>query len=87
MEKTPAQAPRGSYQFEVRVPTNYQYDVLYDINLMEEYGSLLVKKFGRRSVAVLTDSRVNKLYGDAFIKSFLDVGIEPDRIVVPEGRN
>ena len=80
------ESPRGErFEFEVRVPTDYRYDVVYEAGLMTRYGALLKEKLGKRNVAVLTDNRVNRLYGEAFLDSFRVVGIEPNLLVVPEG--
>ena len=73
------------YRFDVRIPTDYMYKVQYQAGLIEKYGSLLVEEMGKQTVAVLSDSRVNKLYGEAFMESFRKVGIDPGLLVVPEG--
>ncbi|MBU0753591.1 MAG: 3-dehydroquinate synthase [Planctomycetes bacterium] len=73
------------FEFEVRVPTDYHYNVIYKVDLLKEYGSLLVREMGKTAIAILTDNRVNKLYGETLIRSFLEEGIEPDLLIVQEG--
>ncbi|MHC4941898.1 MAG: 3-dehydroquinate synthase family protein [Planctomycetota bacterium] len=73
------------FEFQVEVPTDYQYDVVYQVDLMKNYGALMVDALGKTNVAVLTDNRVNKLYGEVFLQSFRDVGIDPSLLVVSEG--
>jgi len=73
------------YEFEVKVPTNYHYKVVYQAGLLEEYGGLLFQELGKRSIVVLTDNRVNKLYGEAFLESFRKEGSDPKLLVVQEG--
>jgi 3-dehydroquinate synthase len=46
---------------------------------------MLVQALGRSAVVVLTDNRVNKLYGGRFLSSFRKEGIEPGLLVVQEG--
>lgn len=75
----------GRYEFEVKVPTDYHYKVMYQVGLMERYGSLHKEVFGETAVAVLTDNRVHRLYGETFLNSFRAEGIEPGLLVVPEG--
>lgn len=75
------------FEFEVRVPTDYNYNVIYQVDLYKKYGSLLVQEMGKTDVVVLTDNRVNKLYGETFLQSFRDEGIEPGLLVVPEGES
>jgi len=69
----------------VQVPTDYHYNVVYEAGLVDDYGAMLVKSFGKKSIAVLTDNRVNRLYGERFLESFRKEGIEPKLLVVPEG--
>ncbi len=76
---------KGAFEFKVRVPTDYRYDVVYRAGLLGRYGSLLKEALGRRAVAVLPDNRVNKLYGEPLLNSFREAGVEPELIVVPEG--
>jgi 3-dehydroquinate synthase len=85
MSRSSSANREGSFRFDVKVPTDYHYDVLYQVNLIERYGTLIVEAFGKQGVAVLTDSRVNKLYGEALLNSFRDTGIEPGLLVVAEG--
>ena len=77
--------PMDTFEFTVRVPTEYHYGVLYRSGLLNQYGTLLKQTLGDRAVAVLTDNRVNKLYGAPFLRSFQEAGIEPELLVVPEG--
>lgn len=77
--------PTGKYAFQVEVPSDHRYDVLYRVGLLEGYGTLLKKTLGNRAVAVLTDNRVNRLYGETFLNSFRTEGIEPALLVIPEG--
>jgi len=73
------------FEYEVRVPTDFRYPVVYECGLLQRYGSLLLEAFGRQAVVVLTDSRVHRLYGERFLGSFEGTGLEPKVIVVPEG--
>lgn len=73
------------FQYEVRVPTDYRYSVIYQTGLLSRYGEVVKAHFGPVSVGVLTDSRVGKLYADALLDSFRNSGLEANLVTVPEG--
>src|SRR5262245_36439124 len=71
--------------FEVKVASASAYDVVFEPGLLARYGSLLVETLGRRSTVVLTDRRVNQLYGEELKRSLAAAGVTPEVVVVPDG--
>ena len=57
------------YDFQVRVPTDYRYDVVYEVGSLERYGAMLVRALGKSAVVVLTDNRVNMRQNQSTLSS------------------
>jgi len=53
--------------------------------MLESFGTHFRKRFGTPHTAILTDSRVHRLYGRALVESLAEQGITASMIVVPEG--
>ncbi len=77
----------GVFSFDVVVPATHRYQVLYRSGLLDEYGTFIVERFGRRTYVIVTDDRVHGLYGTRLERSFHRVGIEPVVLVIPEGES
>jgi len=73
------------HAFEVQARLHHHYHVVYQAGLLSRYGRLFLSEIGNRMVVVLTDTRVQRLYGPVLASSFQEVGMEPGWLVVPEG--
>lgn len=78
-------ASSRAFRFDVRVPAQWNYPVLFQSGLLSRYGALFRETFGDAGAIVLTDRRVERLYGDALRESMNRVGLEPGWIAVPDG--
>jgi 3-dehydroquinate synthase len=83
----PAQSAPGQARcaFEVSVRSEVRYPVVYESGLLARYGAMLVGHLGVTRAVVLTDTRVQKLYGAELLRSFAAAGVEPPVLAVPDG--
>jgi 3-dehydroquinate synthase len=74
-------------RFRVRVPGGSDYQVDFRPGLMSEYGQLCRRLVPSPAgkVVVLTDQRVNRIYGAALRDCLLAAGVAADYLVVPPG--
>ena len=56
-----------------------------DTGLLCRVPDLLQARFGDSRLAVLTDERVQRLYGDGLVEALAEKGMEAQAVVVPEG--
>lgn len=56
-----------AFAYEVRVPVEHSYPVLYRAGLLADYGRELAGTLGPRRVCVLSDRRVWRLYGERLV--------------------
>lgn len=69
----------------IQVKASSSYDILVGENLLDEAGELIIKTLGRRKLAVLTDSHVDRLYGESLMSALAKSSLEAVKYVFPEG--
>jgi 3-dehydroquinate synthase len=69
----------------ITVNASKSYDILIGPGLLDQAGYELAKVIKGRSATVVTDDRVDALYGDRLISSLSGAGITAARFVVPNG--
>ena len=69
----------------VEVDRHDRYEVCVEPHLLDRYGSLLNSAIDAKHVVILTDQRVDGLYGDRLRRSFVDADVEFQTIAVAEG--
>lgn len=72
-------------RFAVSVPRTDRYDVVVEPGLVKRYGALLRDELQADDVFVLTERRVQKLYGTELEQSFTAAGLRQQWVTVPEG--
>jgi 3-dehydroquinate synthase len=71
--------------FTVQVTSEARYEVVFEPGIRRRYGELLRQQFGAASLFVLSDKRVQRLYGAELLQSLRDAGYDPRSLVVAEG--
>lgn len=61
------------------------YDIHVGTGLMQEVGRFMASYDLRQKSVIITDTIVDKLYGDALEKSLTDRGLNTSRLVIPAG--
>lgn len=84
IERAAGRPAEGS-GFRVEVPRHDAYDVLVEPGLLTRYGQVLRDEVGVKAVFVLSDRRVQRLYGPALEATLRAAGLAQQWIVVPEG--
>ncbi len=70
---------------KIRVEASTQYDILIGSGLLSQAGKLCKELLGLRSLAIVTDDRVDALYGNTLEKSLKAAGYSPIKFVIPHG--
>ncbi len=76
---------RSRLDFAVQVSQRCGYEVVHAAGLLDRYGEVLQQAVGSARVVVLTDRRVEALYGARLITSLRAAGFEPATVVVAAG--
>ncbi len=69
----------------VVVPDVARYEVHCEPGSASNFGSAYARQFGARPPVVLSDHRVHRLHGKAFLESFRTAGLQPQLLLVPDG--
>lgn len=69
----------------IHVEASRSYDILIGRGILEGIGEMLRPIVGDCRLGVLTDSRVDELYGDKLIDTLTAAGYAADKFVVPAG--
>ncbi|MBE5808429.1 MAG: 3-dehydroquinate synthase [Clostridiales bacterium] len=69
----------------VHIDTSHPYDVLIGPGLLDEAGALMKQAVGLCTAAIVTDSTVDRLYGDRLESSLRAAGYETVRTYFPAG--
>lgn len=67
--------------------TQKKYDVLIGKGLLNKVGEILKEYFSPCGIVLVTDDRVNALYGDAVLQSLTDAGFSISKFVFPHGEH
>lgn len=65
--------------------TNHQYDILIEKGALRNIGDWLNELWSPQKVAIISDTRVAKLYGDQVVTKLNEAGFEVSLMIVPEG--
>ncbi len=76
---------RRSRAFDVRVESTHRYAVEFEPGSLDAYGTRFAARFPGRQPVVITDRRVDRLYGERLRASFAAADIEPSVFAVDEG--
>ena len=69
----------------IHVEASCSYDILIGRGILDSIGEMLRPIVGDCRLGVLTDSRVDELYGDRLIDTLTAAGYAADKLVVPAG--
>ena len=69
----------------IHVEASCSYDILIGRGILDSIGEMLRPIVGDCRLGVLTDSKVDELYGDRLIDTLTDAGYAADKLVVPAG--
>ena len=69
----------------IHVEASRSYDILIGRGILDSIGEMLRPILGDCRLGVLTDSRVDELYGDRLIDTLTAAGYAADKFVVPAG--
>ena len=69
----------------IAIQTKKPYEVCIGSGLLKHAGEELLRRFGKRTAAIVTDSTVNALYGDTVEAALKDAGFPVCRFVFPAG--
>jgi 3-dehydroquinate synthase len=81
----PAVSRAATAAFTVEVASDSRYQVHFEPGLRHAYGALLRREVGDATLFVLTDRRVSRLHGEAFLAGLRSAGYAPQSLVVAEG--
>lgn len=70
---------------KITVNANTSYDILIEGGLLKQCGRLISETVKSAKCVIVTDDNVDKLYGDAAVKSLEDSGFTVSKFVVPHG--
>lgn len=70
---------------KLTVKTDPQYDIIIDRGIMADSGEMIKSVLGRRKIALITDSTVDRLYGQKVMDSLKAAGLDAVKIVFPAG--
>lgn len=69
----------------VKVKASTEYEVLVEEGLLDRVGTLARKLLPGKAAALITEERVNALYGDRVEQNLAEAGFTVFRLVLPEG--
>lgn len=69
----------------ITVNTQKSYDIIIGAELLDQAGKYISKVVKGRSAAIVTDDRVDCLYGERLAASLTGAGFDVTRFVVPQG--
>ncbi len=72
-------------KLHVDIKREFRHEVVIHPGILESYGGILGSALGVKRVFVITDKRVNSLYGQRLAESLEASGLESDFLVVDEG--
>jgi 3-dehydroquinate synthase len=70
---------------KLTVKTDPEYDIIIERGVMADSGRLIKSVLGERKIALITDSNVDRLYGQKVMDSLDAAGLEAVKIVFPAG--